>query len=60
MRGRVRQRLDPTDEAPVNLAVAAAVTHEPASLRNDPLPTHRLSVRTPVSHASNENLTHVP
>lgn len=60
MRGRVLQRLDAADEAPVNLAGAAAMTHEPTSLRIDPLPTHRLSVRTPARQASNENLTHVP
>ncbi|GAA3078319.1 hypothetical protein GCM10010448_70190 [Streptomyces glomeratus] len=59
MWGRVQQRPDPADEAPVNPAVAAAMTHELASLRNDPLPTHRLSVRTPARQA-NENLTHVP
>lgn len=60
MRGRVLQRLDPAEEAPVSLSGAAAMTHEPPSLRNDPLPTHRLSARTPISQASNENLTHVP
>ncbi|POX55322.1 hypothetical protein C3489_11070 [Streptomyces sp. Ru71] len=60
MRGRVLQRLDPADEAPVYLAGAAAMTHEPTSLRNDPLRRTGLSVHTPARQASNENLTHVP